>query len=75
MAIWWDFTAGVWKRHPMVETLRHYNFGINVVFETLELYIYILSVPSSAGSQRGGESGDNGRQQRPAHRLRPGQGI
>ena len=29
----------VWTGGFMVDTLVHYNFGPNVVFETLELYI------------------------------------
>ena len=32
-----DFTVGVQKAGFMGETLQHYNFDPNVVFETLEL--------------------------------------
>ena len=31
----------VWKRRPVVDTLGHWSHGPSVVFETLELYIYI----------------------------------
>ena len=48
---------GVWKRRPVVDTLGHEHIGPTVVFQTLEIYIYIyiyrpsvrpvVSVPSS----------------------------
>ena len=39
LSIWRDSTAGVQKRRPVVDTLRHYNVDPNVVFDTLELYM------------------------------------
>ena len=44
---WVEMSVRLWKGSFMVDTLGHLNFGPNVVFETLELYI--SSVTSSTG--------------------------
>ena len=48
MAIWRDLTVGVQKNGFMVDTLRHYNIGPNVVFETLGLYVSSVWRPREA---------------------------
>ena len=47
MAIQWDFIVGVQTGGVTVETLGHLNLGPNVVFGTLDLYLW--SVPSFTG--------------------------